>query len=205
MPQLQQGSGALSSADVSRFSGVGGFAQAARPAATPALSAPSVAGSVVGDSAAQDFGEESIDESSDDEIAAPLAKALKVDNGTNVEKKAKSAAEATDDDLCEQVEELLDFFATIIEFGDDKEMWQDQEAEMIELMKKLNKAVPAARKKSLVHIAKKLSDFSTKLKGAIMVWQKAKQYKAKKGNDASSSALHVTVALAKDKCPLVIC
>ena len=194
----------MSSADISRFSGVGGFAQAARPAATPALSAPSVAGSVVGDSAAQDFGEESNDESSDDEIAAPLAKALKVVNGTNAEKKAESATEAADDDLCEQAEELLDFFATIIEFGDDKEMWQDQEAEMIELMKKLSKAVPAARKKSLVHIAKKLPDFSTKLKGAIMVWQKAKQYKAKKGNDASSSALHVTVALAKEQCPLVI-
>ena len=37
-----------------------------------------------------------------------------------------------------------------------------------------------------------------------MVWQKAKQYKNKKGNDASCTALSLAVGLVKDKCPLVI-
>ena len=197
----------MSSADISRFSGVGGFAQAARPAVGSAsLPAASVPGSVAGESVANnDVEASSDDESSDDDAAAPLAKALKMDNGRDAEKKAKATSEAaTDDDLCEQAEEVRDFFKSIVDFGDDKEMWTDQEAEMNDLMKLINKAVPVARKKSLVHMAKKLGDFGAKLKGAVTVWQKAKQYKAKKANDSSSTGLHIAVGLAKDKCPLVI-
>lgn len=202
---LPVGTGSLSSTDVSRFSGVGGFALRATSAVGSA-SLPSGSGSVVGDSVANDVGEASSDDgSSSDDVAAPMAKAFKMDNGNDAEKKVKATSEAaTDDDLCDQAEEHLDFFKSIIDFGDDKEMWSDQENEMTELMKLINKAVPVARKKSLVHMAKKLGDFSTKLKGAITVWQKAKQYKGKKGNDASSSALHMAVGLAKDKYPMVI-
>ena len=162
---------------------------------------------MVGDSVANDVGEASSDDgSSSDDVAVLMAKAFKMDNGNDAEKKVKATSEAaTDDDLCDQAEEHLDLFKSIIDFGDDKEMWSDQENEMTELMKLINKAVPVARKKSLVHMAKKLGDFSTKLKGAITVWQKAKQYKGKKGNDASSSALHMAVGLAKDKYPMVMC
>ena len=156
---------------------------------------------MAGDAEAAEDASDNSSESSD-EVQAPLAKALMVADGDK--KAAKPAESDTDQDAIDDAEECLDCYASFTDFGDDKNTWVDQEQEMPELHKRIGKMVPVARNKSLVHMAKNLMQYHTMLKCAILVRQKARQYKNKKGSDAVASAFLATIQLVKDKCPLVI-
>ena len=72
------------------------------------------------------------------------------------------------------------------------------EKEMGDLQKDCTKMVGACRRKSLVHMAKKLSDLNGKLGGAKLVLTKARAYR-KKPSDVSSKPLVTAVETAKKK------
>ena len=75
---------------------------------------------------------------------------------------------------------------------------------MNDVQKQLTRNAPVARRKSLLHLAKRMLETAGKLKGCILVWNKAKAYhKEEKPKESVCKALSSAIDQAKTKSAFV--
>ena len=179
---LQQHSGGLSSVDVNRYMGIGGGGGAS-----------SSQGKYSSEQGKKEPAESPVESGASDsgEDVAPLAEVTGTKCDFTPTKKAKHMDE---EDMADEAEDALAIFASLTSPTDDGL----SEKDLSEMVDEMETIVSSCRKRSLVHMAKRLSDLKDQLQGAKQVLAKGKAYRKKK-TEVSARALIVALETAKQK------
>ena len=168
--KLSHGKGNLTRKDVSCYTGLGGESVMR----TTGTIGEGEASGRDGPSAGQQVAEEEEDVSEEEPPdQAPLANALGQEPAP---KKQKKDTALTEDDWLQEVKDAMACFTSMKDESDTV----CGEKELTELQKEVTKMAQSCKRRSLVHLAKQLTDGATKIKGAALLLAKAKGFRRKK-------------------------
>ena len=188
---LNQHKGSLSAADCTGYTGVGsgsGVARAVAATEVPKVEADAADG--------KELDGEVSDDSEDPKLedVAPVQGAL----GKKPAEVKKDKAHLTEQEQITEVEDALHCFKHLKTENDD----DVTEEVLSKLASDLKKAAASARKRSLIHYAKKMLDLMQLINGAKVMYSKAKAYRKKK-TEASGKALLAAQEFASTKYELM--